>query len=204
MKIEIFFHFFVISNDFKDQSCPLKQCAHPSLSWWMPLFPHGLSKCFDLIRKHHKKNEMKAQMFAFIIRLFMLVVEVYPKWIPNASSNSNFDALFCIICWRTLVERRWRRDVNNIDAKILLQMFTNQGRSMVMLKLCYRVHKLKKKSGAVIKPNIHNDLVNFHFSQDLKLVNVFLTLHCALGRIPHYILSYITFHMWILSFCIDF
>jgi hypothetical protein len=37
--------------------------------------------------------------------------------------------------------------MNNIDAKILLQMFTNQGRSVVMSKLCYRVHKLKNKHG---------------------------------------------------------
>ncbi len=50
---------------------------------------------------------MKGKMFAFIIRIFMLIVEVYPKQIPSASFNSNFDALFCIICWKTLVEGKW-------------------------------------------------------------------------------------------------
>jgi hypothetical protein len=68
--------------------------------------------------------------------------------------------------------------VNNIDARIILQMFTHQG-----------------KNGMMIKLNTHNDLVNLHFSQDLKLANVFLTLHYAPGRIPCHILSYITFHM---------
>jgi hypothetical protein len=103
--IDIFFHFVVISNDFKDQYCPLKQCTCPFLLWWMPLFPHGLnSKCLDLIWKYRKKKWNERTNVCLHIRLFMLVVEVYFKWIPSASFNSNFDALFCIICWRTLVE----------------------------------------------------------------------------------------------------